>query len=624
MNAILIFWGNVLGATILASLWQSLIVFSGVRLLLWVLRHAPSRVRYQAAAGGLAVLGAWFILTFYHQWQQQGTVTVVWETLAPALSAAAGGAPVVVSSGWNGEMWLPVLGMLYLAGLICFTGKIARDVVMLVRIRRSRRVPFDPAWDHYLVTLKKAWKISRQVGLYLSRKIDIPIVVGYLKPVIYLPFSMASDLTGEQIEAILLHELAHIKRMDFLVNILQTVVETLLFFNPLVWWISRVVRRERENSCDELVVSRTTPGIYATALLALEESRMRKGRFVLAAADEKNQLFHRIKRIMEMKTKKLNVIQKIVVIAIVAGSLVSLAWLAPSQTPDRTGRPADTTRPAPPAPVAPPAAAAVPAPPPPPASTPSAPPAPGMTAPPPPPPPAMMRDSVPPAADSGFQFTFRMDDAGQRDSLVSHLRSQIRMLDMSQAKMQQYLNSVQRYVDSKQWQDQRQKIQADAKAMEDQLDAIRGQNWQHYSEDARAAAESMKAYFSSPEWTSHMDTVRFYIDKARPRLDSLATQIRLNMQFRKMPGGTMVFAGHTVDPSRLAGMLQADGLLKDARKYQVRINDEGLFVNGKKQSASYGEKYRQIVGEGTSVVIKKDGDSLKSEITTKHSDSRSL
>jgi bla regulator protein BlaR1 len=120
----------------------------------------------------------------------------------------------------------------------------------------------------------KSLNITQKVTVGLSHMVDVPCIVGFLKPVILLPITLSTYLEAEEIEAILMHELAHIKRNDYLINLLQQVITTLLFFNPCVLLINKIIGEERENSCDDLVVDSTkAPVIYAKALFKLEQSR---------------------------------------------------------------------------------------------------------------------------------------------------------------------------------------------------------------------------------------------------------------------------------------------------------------------------------------------------------------
>ena len=129
----------------------------------------------------------------------------------------------------------------------------------------------------------------------------MPTVIGWLKPVVLLPASALAGLAPNQMEAILAHELAHIRRHDYIVNLLQTVVETLLFYHPAVWWLSRRIRAERENCCDDLAVSLCgDPVAYAAALAELEGLRSTTGELVLAATG--GSLLQRVRRLLGVPT----------------------------------------------------------------------------------------------------------------------------------------------------------------------------------------------------------------------------------------------------------------------------------------------------------------------------------
>ena len=145
--------------------------------------------------------------------------------------------------------------------------------------------------------LSRRLHIARPVRLLRSTLVDVPTVIGWLKPVILLPATALSGLNPHQLEAILAHELAHIRRHDYLVNLLQTVVETLLFYHPAVWWLSRRIRAERENCCDDLAVSLCgDPVTYARALADLEGLRNPTRRFVMAA--DGGSLVQRVRRLL--------------------------------------------------------------------------------------------------------------------------------------------------------------------------------------------------------------------------------------------------------------------------------------------------------------------------------------
>src|SRR6185437_12084034 len=133
---------------------------------------------------------------------------------------------------------------------------------------------------------------------------DAPVVLGHFRPVILVPLGFLAGLLPDQVEAILLHELAHIRRSDYLMNVCQRVIEALLFYHPAVWWISQVIRAERENCCDDMVVDlRGDAHAYAEALTTLEHSRLEQHWPTrrTAVASTGGNLVKRIKRLLYPK-----------------------------------------------------------------------------------------------------------------------------------------------------------------------------------------------------------------------------------------------------------------------------------------------------------------------------------
>jgi beta-lactamase regulating signal transducer with metallopeptidase domain len=144
-----------------------------------------------------------------------------------------------------------------------------------------------PLWQARLEALRQALAISRSVGVRLGRQVGTPFTAYVLKPVIYLPLGLLSQLPRDQVEALLAHELAHIRRLDWLWNLAQTAIEAVLFFHPAMWWLSGRIRQEREHACDAMAASVCGgPIALAEALAALQRARpsFAPGGLVLAAA----------------------------------------------------------------------------------------------------------------------------------------------------------------------------------------------------------------------------------------------------------------------------------------------------------------------------------------------------
>jgi beta-lactamase regulating signal transducer with metallopeptidase domain len=169
---------------------------------------------------------------------------------------------------------------------------------------RASAIPVEEQWNERLRILARKLKVNQLVLLAESAMTEAPVVIGYFKPMILIPLGMLGGLSTEQLESIITHELIHIRRRDYLVNLLQSVLEILFFFNPFVWVISGIIRREREHCCDDAVIAlHGNPLAYAHALTALEEAKLSRAGIALSLAEDKNQLLNRIKRIMEKSVR---------------------------------------------------------------------------------------------------------------------------------------------------------------------------------------------------------------------------------------------------------------------------------------------------------------------------------
>ena len=187
----------------------------------------------------------------------------------------------------------------------------------------------DPGsyWKDRVNTLAKRLGITTAIELAESGLTAIPLTVGHLKPLILVPAGMLTAIPVDQIESILLHELAHIKRKDYFINILQTIVESLFFFNPAIWWLSSLLRAERENCCDDIAIANSSSKTdYVRALVAFEEYR-RVPRLAVAFTGNENTLLKRTKRIIYNQHSTLNSMEKFILTSgLVVSGLLSLAF----------------------------------------------------------------------------------------------------------------------------------------------------------------------------------------------------------------------------------------------------------------------------------------------------------
>jgi bla regulator protein BlaR1 len=297
------------GWALVHSLWQGAVVAIVYSLLRVALRRYGTNIRYWTACGMLFLLTAAPIATLFVSSRSlplNSPPTVVNRTssVAPAMVRPApedeigDGAPVL---GWHAfvtlEHCLPWLVGGWAAGVLLFSCRWLRGCGWIRRVTRRQTEALEADWLERLEDLKLRLNISQPVRLFKSALVEVPMVVGWLKPVILLPMGAVTGLTPAQLEAILAHELAHIRRGDYIVNAFQNAVETLMFYHPVVWWISRCIREERELGCDELVVRVCEDRFaYARALVTLEEMRGLPAEMAFAASG--GPLLRRIRRLL--------------------------------------------------------------------------------------------------------------------------------------------------------------------------------------------------------------------------------------------------------------------------------------------------------------------------------------
>jgi beta-lactamase regulating signal transducer with metallopeptidase domain len=195
--------------------------------------------------------------------------------------------------------WLSYAVLAWFAGVYMFTLRTLGGWMLLMRLRRQRAEAIAGELLETCLELQRRLGVSRAVRYVCSKAAESPAVFGWLRPVVVLPLSALAGLSPWQVEAIIAHELAHIKRWDLLVNAFQIATETLLFYHPAVWWVNRVIRNEREHCCDDVAVEACgNARDYARALAQLEESRSAS---VWAMAANGGVLTSRIGRLLGLK-----------------------------------------------------------------------------------------------------------------------------------------------------------------------------------------------------------------------------------------------------------------------------------------------------------------------------------
>ncbi len=284
------------GWALLHLLWQGALVAAVLALALRVLGRDAARARYALACGALVVIAAlpavtaWRHLASARVWESADAPVDMWTPSrdvgatveeAPVLAALqdvpvrpAPVSAVLERLGARVEQHLPWLVLAWLLGVGVSSVRLLSGWLRLQRWVADA-VPAPLEWQERLDRLATRLGMRHAVHLLQTAAVDAPAAVGWLRPVVLLPASALTGLSALQLELVLAHELAHVRRYDFAVNLLQTLLETLLFYHPAVWWVSHVIRVEREHCCDDIAAGASgNPLTYARALTALEALRV--------------------------------------------------------------------------------------------------------------------------------------------------------------------------------------------------------------------------------------------------------------------------------------------------------------------------------------------------------------
>jgi beta-lactamase regulating signal transducer with metallopeptidase domain len=272
---------------LLHFIWQGGVIAALLWLVLALVPSARAALRYAAACGALGLLALCPPVTLAYLLTQ-----------APPAAALAGPAELVPRLPVERARYLaPALLMAWALGSGLMTLRLLLGVAALRRLVASATVASEH-WQWQLQQLARRLRLRQRVLLSISPYVDAPVVLGWLRPVILLPLSALSSLPPSYVQALLAHELGHVRRLDYLVNVLQTCVEALLFYHPAVHWVSRCMRIEREHCCDDIAVQLTgQPLRYARALAEMETLRVRLPEPALAANG--GSLMFRIERILK-------------------------------------------------------------------------------------------------------------------------------------------------------------------------------------------------------------------------------------------------------------------------------------------------------------------------------------
>ncbi|HEX8092135.1 MAG TPA: M56 family metallopeptidase, partial [Blastocatellia bacterium] len=321
---------QALGWALIHFIWQGVVVAAVYVIMNIFLRRCAASIRYGMACAALAVMLACVLVTLFVMGRDSTLTfgdearvrqvtdapgTISWPDFEPPTKAGASArlaadpraasvpllyAGSISPEGWAGARlasFLPWLVAAWIVGVLLLSIRFLGGLIVAERLKHKQASPLLEQWQDKLSMLAARLRVSRPVRLCESVLVEVPTVIGWMRPVILVPATALTGLSAEQLEALLAHEMAHIRRYDYFINLLQTAVETLLFYHPAVWWVSGQIRQEREHCCDDLAVAACgSVLVYARALAELEQ--LRSVRPQLAVAANGGSLLGRIQRLV--------------------------------------------------------------------------------------------------------------------------------------------------------------------------------------------------------------------------------------------------------------------------------------------------------------------------------------
>jgi beta-lactamase regulating signal transducer with metallopeptidase domain len=280
---------QALGWAVINSLWQMALLWMIYKFFVFIIKPGSS---LKSKSAFILLIGGtgWFIISFilaYNTPVKNNSTLLTWNDISYSLNDR-------ISS------ILPYASIAYLVLLVVPVIRFVISLRQVIQIRTKNIRKIEIQWRLFVKKMTAYLDIRRPVQVWISENITSPVTVGFLKPVILVPLAAVNQLTTYQMEAVLLHELAHIKRFDYLLNVITVIIRTIFYFNPFTRSLADNIDAEREKSCDEWVLQYQYDAYaYSSALLALEQMKKNSLQLALAAVTTKKELLlERIKKIM--------------------------------------------------------------------------------------------------------------------------------------------------------------------------------------------------------------------------------------------------------------------------------------------------------------------------------------
>ena len=321
-----------LAMTILHSLWQGAILVFLMNLYLKYSENDSPTFRYNIAFStlmliGVAAIGTFIYYSFNIDFGKSSATAfnpIIQSNPLETIPTSAG--PLSMEN-FDIKTAIPLISGLWIVGVVFFTTRLLLGYVHIIEIKRSLKLNV-PIWlTDKLESLKQEYGISQNISVAISHRIISPLMMGVIRPTIVFPVAAINQLSPEEIELILRHEIGHIIRRDYVQNFVVRTMQIIMFYHPCVWWTTRIIEKERENHCDDYAISGLEDKIfYAKTLVKIREMRASQDYQLALGFSKNNQsLLNRIKRILNHNQKMSIMKGNLLVGIVLLSSLICLS-----------------------------------------------------------------------------------------------------------------------------------------------------------------------------------------------------------------------------------------------------------------------------------------------------------
>ncbi len=324
---------TAIGYTLMHSLWQGALLVLLMNLYQNATYKRSAVLRYNIAFATLLLMffaAIFTFLYFYFKFSGHGAV----ENYAAVALTSTIGAQSNLSNGAIYSMLLPcaylffpIVSGLWVAGVIFFSSRLLLGFSFTYHVKKSLEFDLPPWLQSKMKTLTSEYSLERPIRVALSHRVISPLLIGFIKPIVIFPVAAINQLSPNEIEMIIRHEIGHIIRNDYLQNILIRLIEVLMFYHPCVWWITNVLQKERENHCDDYVLAGSSDRLsYAKTLFKIRELQAQHSySLALAFSDDNKTLLNRIKRIFNQKQNMSLMKGNLIVFALLIAAVLGIS-----------------------------------------------------------------------------------------------------------------------------------------------------------------------------------------------------------------------------------------------------------------------------------------------------------